>query len=69
VVYKGQSIDGSVGSIRARRVSRSGTFASSQVIAASGVSSVTAVSPGGRVLVDWERRFQVDLPAQSGVGP
>jgi hypothetical protein len=69
VVYEGQGINGSVGSIRARRVSQSGTFATSQVIAESGVSPVTAVSPGGRAIVGWERRFQVDLRVQSSVGP
>jgi hypothetical protein len=69
VVYEGQGINGSVGSIRARRVSQSGTFATSQVIAESGVSPVTAVSPGGRAIVGWERRFQVDLRVQSSIGP
>jgi hypothetical protein len=69
VVYEGQGINGSVGSIRARRVSRSGTFATAQVIAESGVSPVTAVSPGGRAIVGWERRFSVDLRVQSSVGP
>jgi hypothetical protein len=69
VVYEGQGINGSVGSIRARKVSRSGTFATAQVIAASGVSPATAVSPGGRAIVGWERRFQVDLRIQSSIGP
>ena len=69
VVFEGQGVDGSVGSIRARRVSQSGTFATSQLIAASGVSPVVAVSPGGRAIVGWERRFVVDLRVQSSVGP
>lgn len=69
VVYEGQGISGSIGSIRARKVSRSGTFATAQVIAASGVSPVAAVSPTGRAVVGWERRFQVDLRVQSSTGP
>jgi hypothetical protein len=69
VVYEGAGINNSVGSIRVRRVSRSGTFAPSQVIASAGVAPVAAVSPGGRLLLGWERRFQVDLRIQSSVGP
>jgi hypothetical protein len=69
VVYEGQGISGSVGSIRARRVSQSGTFATAQVIAESGVSPVAAVSLDGRAIVGWERRFQVDLRVQSSIGP
>jgi hypothetical protein len=69
VVYEGQGINNSVGSIRVRRVSRSGTFAASELIAAAGVAPVAAVSPGGRTLLGWERRFQVDLRIQSSAGP
>jgi hypothetical protein len=69
VVWQGAGISGSVGSVRARRVSQSGTFAPAQVIVASGVFPTTAVSPVGRVIVAWERRFQVDLRIQVSVGP
>jgi hypothetical protein len=69
VVWQGAGISGSVGSVRARRVSQSGAFGTAQVIVASGVFPTTAVSPVGRVIVAWERRFQVDLRIQVSVGP
>jgi hypothetical protein len=69
VVWQGTGVSGSVGSVRTRRVTQSGTLGPLQVIAASGVSPTAAVSPVGRVIVAWERRFQVDLRIQDSVGP
>ncbi|GAA2121052.1 hypothetical protein [Actinomadura alba] len=69
VVWQGAGISGTVGSVRTRRVTRSGTWGTTQVIATNGVSPTTAVSPVGRVIVAWERRFQVDLRIQVSAGP
>jgi hypothetical protein len=69
VVWQGAGISGSVGSIRARRVTQSGTFGTTQTIASNGVWPTTAVTPAGGAIVAWQRRFQVDLRIQASVGP
>jgi hypothetical protein len=69
VVWQGAGIDGSVSSVRARRVTRTGALEEPEVmVAASGVSPTVAVTPVGGALVAWERRFQVDLQIQVSVG-
>ncbi|SCG63690.1 hypothetical protein [Micromonospora coxensis] len=67
VVWQGQGIDGSVSSIAARRVNRSGTFGATQVVVPNGTMPTAAVTPGGRAAVAWQRRFQVDLQVQASV--
>jgi len=69
VVYQGQGINGSVGSVRVRRVTPSGALGPEQVVASIGVSPTTAVTPTGGALIAWERRFQVDLRIQASIGP
>ncbi|HEX2771597.1 MAG TPA: hypothetical protein VHN18_04100, partial [Micromonosporaceae bacterium] len=68
-VYQGAGISGSTGSVRVRRINQSGGLGTEQVLAATGVSPITAVSPVGRVIVAWNRRFQVDLQILVSVGP
>jgi hypothetical protein len=69
VVWQGKGADNIVSSVRAGRVTASGTFGNAQVVASNGRSPATAVTPSGRALVAWERRFQVDLRIQASVGP
>jgi hypothetical protein len=69
VVWQGKGTGNIVSSVRARRVTRSGTFGTAQVVASNGRFPTTAVSPTGRALVAWERQFQVDLRIQASVGP
>ncbi|MEV0805381.1 hypothetical protein [Micromonospora sp. NPDC050200] len=64
VVWQGKGVDNSVGSVEARRVTQSGTFGPTQVIVAIGVNPTAAVTPAGRAVAAWERRFQVDLQIQ-----
>jgi hypothetical protein len=69
VVWQGEGIDGSVGSVRARRVTRTGAFGAPQVVAPTGVFPTLAVGPTGGAMILWERRFQVDLRIQASVAP
>jgi hypothetical protein len=69
VVWQGKGIDGSVASVRARRVSRSGTFGTARVIASTGVFPTTAVTPVGYAMIAWERQFRADRRIQVSVGP
>ncbi len=69
VVWQGKGINGSVSSVRARQVTKSGTFGTEQVVASNGQFPTTAVNTVGRGIVAWERRFQVDLRIQVSVGP
>ncbi|MEV0722277.1 hypothetical protein AB0I37_05810 [Micromonospora purpureochromogenes] len=69
VVWQGKGLNNSVGSVEARRVTRSGTFGTTEVIVAIGVDPTAAVTHEGRAAVAWERRFQVDLQIQVSVDP
>ncbi|MFC8618154.1 hypothetical protein ACFT9M_17295 [Micromonospora purpureochromogenes] len=69
VVWQGKGIDNSVGSIAARRVTRSGTFGATELIVAIGTDPTAAVTREGRAAVAWQRRFQVDLQIQVSVDP
>jgi hypothetical protein len=68
VVWQGEGINHSVGSIRARRVTKAGAFATEQLVEPTGEMPKVAVSPTGGALLAWERRFQVDLMVVASVG-
>jgi hypothetical protein len=67
VVWQGEGIDGSVGSVRARRVTQTGAWGTAEVVASTGVFPKVAVTPVGGAMIAWERRFQVDLRIQVSV--
>lgn len=69
VVWQGEGIDGSVGSVRARRVTQTGALGTAEVVASTGVFPQVAVTPVGGAMIAWERRFQVDLRIQVSVDP
>jgi hypothetical protein len=65
VVWQGEGIDNSTGSVRVRRVTQAGAFEGpEQVVVSKGVSPTVAVAPTGGALLAWERRFQADLRVQ-----
>jgi len=70
IVWQGKGLNGASDSVLARRISQYGRLgATSEVIAGNGRYPTIAVSPTGRAIVAWERRFQVDLRIQASVGP
>ncbi|MEH1059254.1 hypothetical protein V6U89_29105 [Micromonospora sp. CPCC 206171] len=69
VVWQGKGLNNSVGNVEARRVTQSGTFGTTEVIVGIGVNPTVAVTPAGRPVAAWERRFQVDLQIQVSSDP